>query len=243
MRARLQFRLRKGPNCAQMGATLGLFVTLFFGAPARCQSPSDWQHRVRAMAQAQQLDDALQVVEQRLAETPGDLEARGWHGRVLAWQGHWAEAESDYRLVLAHAPDDTEMLSGLADVLLWQGKTKEALAFVDRARSLAPTRPDILLRRARILRALGDRAQARRQYREILYLDPQNQDVKREFAGFSEETKHELRIGTDVDTFNYTDAAHTQSLLLTSRWTPRWSTSVGSDFYQRFGQDAAKFVA
>jgi len=244
MRAQLQFPPREGPSCARVGAALGLvLVTLFFGAPARCQSPSDWQHRVREMTQARQIDAALQVVEQRLAEAPGDLEARGWHGRVLAWQGHWAEAESDYRSVLARAPDDTDLLSALADVLLWQGKPQEALAVADRARSLAPTQAEILLHRARILRALGDRSQARRQYREILYLDPQNQEAKREFAGLSEETKHELRIGTDVDTFNYTDAAQAQALMLTSRWTPRWSTAFGSDFYQRFGQNAAKFVA
>jgi tetratricopeptide (TPR) repeat protein len=218
------------------------FVAFLISA-AWCQSEADWQHRVREMTQARQFDAALQLAEQRLAEAPGDLEARGWHGRVLAWQGHWAEAESDYRAVIARAPDDVDMLSGLADVLHWQGKTKEALAFADRACGLAPTQPDLLLRRARILRALGDRSQARRQYRAILYLDPENQEAKRELAGLSEETKHELRIGTDIDTFNYTDAAQAQSLLVTSRWTRRWSTAFGSDFYQRFGQDAGKFVA
>lgn len=244
MSARLQCPPREEPSCAQRSAAVCLaLLALFFGSAARCQSPADWQYRVREMAQAQQFDAALQMVEQRLAEAPGDLEARGWHGRVLAWQGHLVQAESDYRSVLARAPDDTDMLSGLADVLLWQGEAKEALAFADRARSLSPTRPEILLRRARILRALGDRSQARRQYREILYLDPQNQEAKREFARLSDETKHELRIGTDIDTFNYTDAAQAQSLLVTSHWTPHWSTAFGSDFYRRFGQDATKFVA
>jgi len=244
MRARSQSSLKEGSSCIRRRVLVCLaFVALGFGSAAQCQSTADWQQRVRETARAQQLDAALQVVEQRLAGAPGDLEARGWHARILAWQGHWGEAESDYRFVLARAPDDTEMLSGLADVLLWQGKTTEALAFADHARSLAPTQPEILLRRARILRTLGDRAQARRQYREILHLDPHNQQARREFAGLSEETKHELRIGTDIDTFNYTDAAQAQSLLITSRWTPRWSTAFGSDFYQRFGQDAAKFVA
>lgn len=144
MSARLHCPPREEPSCAQRCAAVCLaLLALFFGSAARCQSPADWQYRVREMAQAQQFDAALQMVEQRLAEAPADLEARGWHGRVLAWQGHLVQAESDYRSVLARAPDDTDMLSGLADVLLWQGKAKEALAFADRARSLSPTQPEL----------------------------------------------------------------------------------------------------
>lgn len=244
MRGGLQLSPMGGPTCARGLVAVCLALAAWFLVPAaQCQPVADWQQRVREKAQARQLDAALQVVEQRLAEAPGDLEARGWRGRILAWQGLWVDAESDYRYVLRRAPADTDMLSGLADVLLWQGKTKEALAFADRARDLAPTQPEILLRRARILRALGDRSEARRQYREILDLDPQNQEVKREFAGVSKETMHELRIGTDIDTFNCTDAAQAQSLLVTSRWTTRWSTAFGAEFYQRFGQDAGKFAA
>ncbi len=88
----------------------------------------------------------------------------GWRGRLLAWQGHWPEAESEYRQVLDHAPNDTDILCGLADVLLWQGKRDEALASLDHARDLAPTDLGILLRRARILLALGDTEKARQQY-------------------------------------------------------------------------------
>jgi len=204
---------------------------------------ADWQQRVREKAQARQLDAALLVIEQRLAEFPDDLEARGWRGRVLARQGRWAEAERDYRYVLDRSPNDTEILIGLSDVLLWQGKVDQALAVANRARELAPRQPDVLLRHARILRALGDTSQARREYREILSVDSQNQEAKRSLASLSEETKHELRIGTDIDTFNYTDAAQAQSLLFTSRWTSRWSTTLEADIYQRFGQDAGKFLA
>ena len=58
-----------------------LAVTLGMVALARAQqSTTDWQKPVRAKADAHQLDAALTLVDQRLAEVPGDLEARGWRG-------------------------------------------------------------------------------------------------------------------------------------------------------------------
>ena len=221
-----------------------LAVTLGMVALARAQqSTTDWQKPVRAKADAHQLDAALTLVDQRLAEVPGDLEARGWRGRLLGWQGRWAQAESEYRRVLERSPNDTDILCGLADVLLWQGKLDEALSVTNHARDLAPSQPSILLRRARILRGLNKTAGARREYQKILTYDPGNQEAKNGLTGLSAENKHELRIGADASTFNYTNAAAAQSVLLTSHWTRRWSTSAGTSLYQRFGQDATKFAA
>lgn len=211
---------------------------------AQVQQPAaDWQQPVRARVDAHQLDAALALVDQRLAEIPGDLEARGWRGRLLAWQGRWAEAESEYRQVLKHAPNDTDTLCGLADVLLWQGKMGEALASLDHARDLAPAEPSILLRRARILLTLGHTEKARQQYREILALHPHDQEAIKGLASTVGEDKHELRVGADGSTLNYTGPSEGQSLLLSSRWTPRWSTAFGANFCQRFGQDATRFSA
>lgn len=229
-------------HAARMTVWLSI-ATLLVAAAAYAQSMPDWQQKVREKVQARQLDAALGVVEERLARVPGDLEARGWRGRILAWQGHWAQAKVEYRYVLEQAPGDTDVLAGLADVLLWQGRAEEALATIDRGRAVSPTQPDLLLRRARILRAMGNHALARQQYRTILSIDPQNYEARQELAGLSEETRHELRVGVDVDTFNYTDSAPAQSVMLTSRWTPRWSTAFESSFYQRFGQDAGKLTA
>ena len=203
---------------------------------------ADWQQPVRAKADTHQLDAALALVDQRLAQVPDDLEARGWRGRLLAWQGHWGEAESEYRRVLERAPNDTDILCGLVDVLLWQGNLDQALSVADRARDLAPSQTSILLRRARVLRALENAAAVRKQYQEILRYEPGNEEAKNGLASSSVENKHELRIGADASTFNYTDAAAAQGVLLTSHWTHRLSTAAGASFYQRFGQDATKFA-
>jgi tetratricopeptide (TPR) repeat protein len=219
----------------------GVYAALLLTAAlARAQLGSaDWQQRVQQQVQLHELDAALATVNQRLQLAPSDMEAHGWRGRLLAWQGKWAAAEIEYRLVLDHFSNDTEVLCGLADVLLWQNKTKEALSVIDRARSLEPAQPEILLRRARILQALGESSEARSQYREILHLDPANRDAKSGLASLPEEGRHELRIGGEGSTFNNIGPSEDEILSLASRWTPQASTVLIAGFYQRFGEAAA----
>jgi hypothetical protein len=81
------------------------------------------------------------------------------------------------------------------------------------------------------------------EYRQTLLFDMQNTDARAGLEGLAENTKHELRVGEDVDLLNYADAGQTQGVSLSSRWNQRWSTDFGVNTYQRFGQDAVKFLA
>ena len=219
------------------------FVQILAGQTVAGQTVDDWQLRVRNDVENHHLDDALAIVEQRLANAPEDLEAHGWHGRLLAWKGRWSEGENEFKLVLDKFPDDTEILTALADVFLWQHKYAEALVTLDRARKISPSDPEILSRRARVLALLGRSPEARSEYRETLQFDSQNQDARTGLASLSENAKHELRIGEDVDFFNFANTAQTQGVSLSSRWNRGWSTVFGVSTYQRFGQDAVKFLA
>jgi tetratricopeptide (TPR) repeat protein len=207
------------------------------------QTINDWQAQIRKDVEHRHIDAALAIVEQRLADAPEDLEAHGWHGRLLAWKGRWSEGEAEYRLVLAKVPSDTEMLTGLADVLLWQQKYNEALQTLDQARKISPSDSEILSRRARVLTLLGRTPEARSEYQQTLLFDSQNADARRGLDSLRENTKHELRVGEDTDVFNYADSGQTQGVSLSSRWNQRWSTVFGVSTYQRFGQDAVKFLA
>ncbi len=206
-------------------------------------SDTDWQQKVRDDAKRGQLDDALALIEAQIAQHPGDLEAHGWRGRVLAWKGRWAEAEDEYKTVLLHAPDDVEILCALADVLLWQEKLPAALESIDSARARSPSEPEVLLRRARILRALGRTAEAHADFKKVLDQDPRNSEAKSGLASMRPEYKHELRLGDDIDSFNFADTAQRQSVSVKSAWSRRWSTVVESSFYQRFGEVAQKVTA
>ncbi len=207
-----------------------------------CQNAS-WTESVRNYIAAQQLDAALGEVEARLRESPQDLEARGWRGRLLAWKGRWAEAEQDYRAVLQAAPNDIEIISGLADVLLWQGNAKQALPLLNRARSLAPADGEVLLHRSRVSRALGDLTAARAQLDEILLIQPHNLAASNAIAELRQESHHELRFGTEIDTFSFADTAGAQTIALISRWMPRWSSDLSVSAYQRFSEHAGKYSA
>jgi tetratricopeptide (TPR) repeat protein len=207
------------------------------------QTADDWQAEVRKNVENQHVDAALAIVDQRLTDAPEDLEAHGWRGRLLGWKGRWSEGEAEYKLVLDKVPDDTEMLTGLSDVLLWQRKYAEALQTLDQARKISPSDPEILSRRARVLALLGRTGEARSEYQQTLLFDTHNADARTGLDSLSENTKHELRVGDDVDLFSYADAGQTQGISLSSRWNPRWSTVFGVSTYQRFGQDAVKFLA
>jgi tetratricopeptide (TPR) repeat protein len=223
-----------------------LCITILFCAampPTFAQSSDDWQQHMRSEVQAQHLDVALAIIDRHLEEAPGDLEAHGWRGRLLSWKGHWPEAEAEYRLVLRSVPNDVDILTCLSDVLLWQHKFQESLQVLDQARKISPSDPEILLRRARVLTLLSRGPEARSEYQETLKFDPQNHDARTAMAELRQNSVHELRLGDDVDLFNYTGAAQAQSISLSSRWDQHWSTVFGSSIYQRFGESAVKFLA
>ena len=207
------------------------------------QTTDDWQPQVRTAVESLHIDAALAIVDQRLADAPEDLEAHGWRGRLLAWKGRWSEGEAEYRIVLDKFPNDTEILTGLSDVLLWQKKYTEALQTLDQARKISPADPEVLSRRARVLALLGRTPEARSEYQQTLLFDTENTDARTGLDSLRENTKHELRVGEDVDVFNYADAGQTQGVSLSSRWNQRWSTVFGVSTYQRFSQDAVKFLA
>jgi tetratricopeptide (TPR) repeat protein len=207
------------------------------------QTTAQWQQQVVDEVKAHKLDTALTIVEKRLADAPEDLEAHGWLGRLLAWKGRWSDGEVEYRLVLEKFPNDTDILIGLADVLLWQRKYSESLQVLDRAKAISPTDPEILSRQARVLALLGRTGEARSEYLKTLQADSGNNDAREGLASLRENTKHEFRVGEDVDFLSYANNGQTQSVSLSSRWNRQWSTIFGVSIYQRFSQDAGKFLA
>ncbi len=219
-----------------------LLATLSFLPALAADSTSDWSSQVQTAVKAGDLDKALALVETRIAADPADLEAHGWRARLLAWKNRHAEAEAEYRFVLSRKPDDVDMLLGLADVLHWDGKDSEALHILDQAQAFAPHEPSVLVRRGRVLAALKRNAEARSSFRQALALDNDDRAARLGLESLASEDRHQLRVGTDVDMFNYVDTAATESISLASRWNSSWATNFGFAVYQRFGQRAAKFT-
>jgi len=223
---------------------LSAICLLLLGICLQAQdSQPAWIQQVRDAVRQQQLTAALAIVDHRLTEQAADLEAHGWRGRLLAWTGHWPDAEAEYRLVLAQAPDDQEIAAGLADVLIWQQKYADALSILDQARTAAPTSPEILVRRARVLFLLQRTSAARAQYREILSRDPKNAQALTGLAALRQSGRNEITIGGEEDFFNYTANANTQAVSLRTSWNRQWTTVFAINPYHLFGETAVKFVA
>lgn len=229
----------KGRHCLLLAATLRLLS----GLPGAAQQVApDWQLQVRQQVARQELNAALATVERRLTETPDDLEATGWHGRLLGWMGRWEEAEAEYRKVLQRVPNDIDILLGLAGVVARQQRGEEALTLLARAQQLDPLRADVLSERGRVLLLLGRADQAREAFRAALALEPGNAEAEAALASLKTETRHEFRVGNDTDFFNYTDTAQAQTVGLRSAWNSRWRTTLVGNVYQRFGEDAGEFA-
>lgn len=184
----------------------------------------------------------MRIVDQALAGAPQDMDVRAWRARLLTWSGHLAEAEKEYLEILKVSRTDPDGWMGLAGVYLREGRIRGAQRAIDAAEELDPKRADLHAARARILRAAGERDEARQEFRRALSLDPTDTEARAELLSLRGEPKHELRLGQDNDLLSFTDDYHHESASMVSQWTPHWSTAAAGDFYQRAGADASKFV-
>lgn len=202
-----------------------------------------WSRQVQALTSENRLDSALTIVDHRLAEAPGDLEAQGWHARILSWEGFWDQAEVEYRRILRCTPNDIDILTGLSDVLVWKNSPSAALSPLERALQLSPGNTALLLRRARILELVGRRSESLNVYKEVLTHAPQNQEAKKRLFALRSDSKHELRISDDLDLLSYAPNGQTQTFSIASRWSHTWSTEIAASAWQRFSERAVKLSA
>jgi tetratricopeptide (TPR) repeat protein len=223
--------------------SLLVFGALFFEGPAQAQQPDEvWQIQVRKYSDAHDWDDALRVVDQQIALSPDDMDIRAWRARVLTWASRLTDAEHEFNEILKIDKSDPDNWIGLATVYMRQGRTEEALKTADHAIELDPGRADLRATRAEMLHASGDSSDAQHEFQRALALDPGSSDARSGLSSLRGDGKQELRFGFDEDLFSFTSANRDQWVTLVSKWTPRWTTSVGGSLYQRGGVDAGNVV-
>jgi tetratricopeptide (TPR) repeat protein len=238
-------RSHLAPAVFRTGTIAAAFVALcapFASAVSASQVSANWQDEVRRDAEAQHWTQALDVVNGVLAAYPHDDDARAWRGRILLWSGDTNAAKDEFLALTVDSPKDPDMWEGLASVYEREGDWSDALHAIDRADDLDPKRADLHAERGRILRALNEQPQARQEFLRVLSIDPTSAEAKAGLTSLEIPARQELRIGTDEDLFNYASAYGSEWTSLTSAWSPRWTTSVAGDFFQRGGIDAGKFV-
>ncbi len=212
------------------------------GFPMRSQTQRPgWQAEVTKQVQAQNWDAAMSIVDREIARAPQDMDVRGWRARVLTWSGHLAEAEKEYLEIMKVSRNDPDNWLGLSSVYSRQGRVEDALRALDRAVEMDPKRADLRAARARALRAMGERNEARAEFQKALNLDPTSVEARAGQISLRGEPRHELRFGQGNDLFNFTSANHDGWVSLVSQWTPHWTTGFTGNFYERAGIRAGKF--
>ena len=204
------------------------------------QASEDWEKRVRGFLAANNAQAAREVTEARLAMAPGDTDALGWRGRALMRLGRLTEAEADFQRVLSATPDDADILLDLALVRRRQGRLEDAVELLKHARSSDPKRADLAREEGHVLRALGRTTEAREAFQEAQRLVPGDPETKADLESVAEAPRMELRLGTDVDTFNYTDTASAYEIGLRTDWNAHWTTYFESSYWDRFGGHAQR---
>ncbi len=218
---------------ALVGAACLLMLSTSLLAESHWLPEDDWQQQVRSAVAQHQIPAALALVDRRLATAPDDMEAHAWRGRLLAWTGHWPQAETEYRMVLEKFPNDVEVLTGLADVLLWQKQYSEALAVLEEARKAAPQDPEVLVRRANVLSLLQRVSEARAQFQAVLNYDPANPAAKNGLASLAGGLRYELRFGQEADFFPYTADAQVETVTLPAHWPIAFTKTIVCAFWRR----------
>ena len=222
---------------------LFVFGTEFCAPSVRAQQPDQaWQSQVRKYSDCRDWDDALRIVDQQIAQSPGDLDISAWRAQVLTWAGRLPEAEREFKEILKLETGDPDYWMGLATVYLHRGLTEEALKTADHAIELDPNRADLRATRAEIFHANTNSGEARVESLSALGLDPSSAEARSASSAISGARKEELRFGFDQDVFSFTPANRDQWVSLVSKWTPRWTTSGAVSLYQRGGINAGNFV-
>src|SRR5690348_5000185 len=227
-------------KCVAAGTVLAV-LCLLSATPLRAQQDANCMTSLRKEVDAHHLNAALIIANERLAVAPDDTDARGWRARILAWMGNSQEAEFKFRSLLSVTPNDPDVWSGLAGVLVGEQRREEALPLLNQAIALDSGRADILDQRGSLLLALGRRVEARLDFQAALTKIPSDRTARAKLEALEPQPRHELHFGSDTDSFNYTNTANAETLELTSHWNPRWTTTFGGIFDQRFGADAGKF--
>ena len=231
-----------GPCAALLVVTIATALLVFATTVSAQSETPEWQMRVRKYAEAQDWTAALWVVEQQITRSPQDADLWAWRARIFTWSGRLDEAEAEYLKILKVSRKDPDVWLGLASVYLREGRNAEALRALDTAVGLDPKRADLHAARGRALRAAGDSKEARQEFQKALVVDPASSEALMGMKSFEGGTRHELRFGGENDLFNFTGPNHDEWVSLTSRWNPRWTTSLAANTYQRGGVDAGKFV-
>lgn len=137
--------------------------------------PEDVVATARKLATSGHRAEALVMLDQRLDERRTDSDARVLRGVILSWEGRYDDARRDLEMVLEQHRDHGDALPALINVEMWSDHPERAEALARDALRRNPTNPDLLLARAKALKAMKRDHEALDDIQRLLLVDPGNQ--------------------------------------------------------------------
>ena len=169
---------RKLANQVLWTGVLAVALTAGFGqgtGESSAPEPQDPVRAARGLATSGHRAEALQLLDQRLAEKPTDSDARVLRGVILSWESRYDEARGDLQQVLNQHRDHGDALPALINVEMWSDHPDRAEQLAHDALRRNPNDPDLLLAEARTLKAMDRNRDALEVVRRLLAIDPGNQ--------------------------------------------------------------------
>lgn len=122
--------------------------------------------------------EAVRLLKESIAASPGDPELRWELARVLIDQGDTSAALQELRYLVKYHPDDARAYMSLARTLLERGRADDAARLADLAIDLDSRCTEALLLRGQIAEVRNDLDTARETYHRILLEQPEHADVR-----------------------------------------------------------------
>ena len=203
---------------------------------------SDVVTRARGLAVAGQRGEAIKLLQDSVAVSPGNSDARVLLGTVLSWEERYDEARKELEAVLTESPTHGDALPASINVELWSGHPDRAEELARRGLRQRPTDPDYLLARVRALVALKRSKEARDVLERLLAIDPRNQQALQMRPSLEASLRlWQVRAGAAYDAFSDHRVAWREGQVSLSGATPIGSVILRGARAQRFGLQDDQF--
>lgn len=192
--------------------------------------------RARGLAVAGQRGEAIRLLEDALAVSPGNSHARVLLGTVLSWEGRYDEARRELEAILSASPTHGDALPAMINVELWSNHAGRAEELASRGLRQGPNDPGLLLARARALTALKRPAEARVTLDRLLAIDPRHEQALQMRRSLQAGLRlWQVRVASSYDTFSDDRLAWHETHLGLGRATPIGRVLFSAARAQRFG--------
>jgi YaiO family outer membrane protein len=217
----------------RIGAVL---VSVVCAAARLAAGQGDVVTEARALAVGGHRGEAIELLQDSVAASPENSDARVLLGTVLSWEGRYDEARRELEVVLIGRPTHGDALLASINVELWSAHPGRAEELARRGLHERPADPGYLLSRARALVALKRSTEARDALDRLLAIDPRNAEGEALRRSVQDSLRHwQARVGASYDGFS-DRAAWRESQMSVSRMTPVGTILVRGSRAERFGQ-------